>query len=222
MRNRRSGKGAVAALVWTLLASLTCDAALQQERFEEELLLYPLPGGRTLAHFSFVSQGPASAHGALVRPAVVGLAKGLPVDSVELALTRGRWLPRWGASPLREAPPGAELLTTFSSGVSEAMLPGAWAVLAQTLGGLFCASLGQLQKGDGLLVDAVEAKAGPGEQGKQRLLAYGALPGEAVCTENLTPWLKLLPCRDAGGLAALLTDRALLFGAEYHSMRLAL
>lgn len=26
-------------------------------------------------------------------------------------------------------------------------------------------------------------------------LRYGTLPHEAVCTENLTPWIKLLPCR---------------------------
>lgn len=26
------------------------------------------------------------------------------------------------------------------------------------------------------------------------LLRYGTLPREIVCTENLTPWKKLLPC----------------------------
>ena len=30
------------------------------------------------------------------------------------------------------------------------------------------------------------------------------LPRETICTENLTPWLKLLPCRSHSGLAALL------------------
>lgn len=30
------------------------------------------------------------------------------------------------------------------------------------------------------------------------------MPREAVCTENLTPWLRLLPCRDVAGLGALL------------------
>lgn len=28
-------------------------------------------------------------------------------------------------------------------------------------------------------------------------LRYGALPREVVCTENLTPWHKLLPCRES-------------------------
>lgn len=47
---------------------------------------------------------------------------------------------------------------------------------------------------------------------------YGALPREAVCTENLTPWLKMRPCGDSDGLAALL-HRPQIYAAEYHSMR---
>lgn len=47
---------------------------------------------------------------------------------------------------------------------------------------------------------------------------YGALPREAVCTENLTPWLGLLPCAGSSGLAVLM-DRQVLYGAPYLSMR---
>lgn len=47
---------------------------------------------------------------------------------------------------------------------------------------------------------------------------YGALPREAVCTENLTPWLKLLPCRDKAGLASLL-ERRRVYGGSYHALR---
>eukprot|EP00438_Fugacium_kawagutii_P031828 Skav208571 [mRNA] locus=scaffold177:185830:189646:+ [translate_table: standard] len=35
------------------------------------------------------------------------------------------------------------------------------------------------------------------------------LPYEPVCTENLTPWLKLLPCGRHRGLAALLSSLVL-------------
>lgn len=52
-------------------------------------------------------------------------------------------------------------------------------------------------------------------------LRYGALPREAVCTENLTPWLKLLPCRDKAGIASLL-DRPSIYRGHYHSQRLKL
>lgn len=33
---------------------------------------------------------------------------------------------------------------------------------------------------------------------------YAALAHETVCTENLTPWKKLLPCFHKAGLASLL------------------
>ena len=46
---------------------------------------------------------------------------------------------------------------------------------------------------------------------------FGNLPREAVCTENLTPWLKLLPCQDRQGLTQLM-DRPTLYGASFHAM----
>lgn len=46
------------------------------------------------------------------------------------------------------------------------------------------------------------------------------LPHEAVCTENLTPWLRLLPCGDQAGLASLLRHRPTVFGAGGSSIEL--
>jgi len=57
------------------------------------------------------------------------------------------------------------------------------------------------------------------ESSKQSL-RYGVLPQEAVCTENLTPWLKLLPCGDKEGLATLLRSRQRLFSARFQSLQL--
>lgn len=51
----------------------------------------------------------------------------------------------------------------------------------------------------------------PGGAGSHVL--YAALPQEAACTENLTPWLKLLPCRDAAGVGRMLARRDVVFGA---------
>ena len=50
---------------------------------------------------------------------------------------------------------------------------------------------------------------------------YGTLPREAVCTENLTPWLKLLPCQGRQGLTQLM-DRPTLYGASFHAMKVHL
>ena len=50
---------------------------------------------------------------------------------------------------------------------------------------------------------------------------FGSLPREAVCTENLTPWLKLLPCQGRQGLTQLM-DRPTLYGASFHAMKVNL
>jgi phosphatidylinositol glycan class T len=48
-------------------------------------------------------------------------------------------------------------------------------------------------------------------------LLHGTLPGEVVCTENLTPFLKLLPCKGKAGISSLL-DGHKLFDASWQSM----
>ena len=48
-------------------------------------------------------------------------------------------------------------------------------------------------------------------------IMYGEMPEEAVCTENLTPWSKLLPCNSNSGLGKLLHSLPL-YSALYHSM----
>lgn len=48
-------------------------------------------------------------------------------------------------------------------------------------------------------------------------LLHGTLPGEVVCTENLTPFLKLLPCKGKAGIASLL-DGHKLFDASWQTM----
>lgn len=48
-------------------------------------------------------------------------------------------------------------------------------------------------------------------------LLHGTLPREVVCTENLTPFLKLLPCKGKAGIASLL-DGHKIFDASWQSM----
>lgn len=48
-------------------------------------------------------------------------------------------------------------------------------------------------------------------------LLHGALPHEVVCTENLTPILKLLPCKGKVGISSLL-DGHKLFDASWQTM----
>lgn len=48
-------------------------------------------------------------------------------------------------------------------------------------------------------------------------LLHGTLPHEVVCTENLTPFLKLLPCKGKAGISSLL-DGHKLFDASFQTM----
>jgi len=76
-----------------------------------------------------------------------------------------------------------------------------WKFLISALSGSLCASF------EGMDPDRQAFSGGrplnipwaqPGNQ-----LRFATLPYEAVCTENLTPWLKLLPCGKRLGLASL-------------------
>lgn len=49
-------------------------------------------------------------------------------------------------------------------------------------------------------------------------MRHSILHGETVCTENLTPWMKLLPCRSESGLAKYLSNPSFLFNFDYVSL----
>ena len=98
-----------------------------------------------------------------------------------------------------------------------------WKALQNSLSGLFCASLGQMHT---LHTTSPARGAFPPTGGLPRLphnkthsLRHATLPAERVCTENLTPFLKLLPCpaRAAAGIAALLEPHKV-FDANWHGL----
>ena len=95
----------------------------------------------------------------------------------------------------------------------------AWREITSELSGQFCASINFIDNSATVqpkysfrpegVVDGTSLRNGS--------LFYGALPHEAVCTENLTPWKKLLPCFAHKGLATLLNANHL-FNSYYFSM----
>ncbi|TYG45267.1 hypothetical protein ES288_D11G160300v1 [Gossypium darwinii] len=137
---------------------------------------------------------------------------------MELSFTKGRWnYESWGGfDPLSSSnakPPGVELWAVFD--VPQHHIDASWKNLTHTLSGLFCASINFLES---TATYSTPEWSFPPASGNVR---YGTLPCEAVCTENLTPWLKLLPCRDKAGIALLL-DRPSLYRGFYHSQQLHL
>ncbi|ODV84939.1 hypothetical protein CANARDRAFT_199756 [[Candida] arabinofermentans NRRL YB-2248] len=96
-----------------------------------------------------------------------------------------------------------------------------WIQLANSLSGLFCASLNfidsasttypvTLFKPESTILEKVPLK-------KNLYLLRSALPREPICTENLTPFLKLLPAKGKAGISSLLTGHKV-FNSQWSSM----
>ena len=94
-----------------------------------------------------------------------------------------------------------------------------WTTLNHALSGLFCASLNFIDS-----TRTTRPKISFEPEGSRAnvpqsdlFLLQGSLPREVVCTENLTPFLKLLPCKGKAGIASLL-DGHKVFDASWQTM----
>lgn len=94
-----------------------------------------------------------------------------------------------------------------------------WLMLTNALSGLFCASLNFVDS-----TRTIRPVMSFSPEGDHRntpppnlRLLHGVLPKEVVCTENLTPFLKLLPCKGKAGVSSLL-DGHKLFDSSFQSM----
>ncbi|GMJ00680.1 hypothetical protein like AT3G07140 [Hibiscus trionum] len=206
--------------LWIAVGSVI-EEGQKQEEFYEELLLKPLPDRKVLTHFHFQSSAPPTSNGRhhhLFPKAISQLVQKFRVKEMELSFTQGRWnYESWGgfdSIPSSNAkPPGVELWAVFD--VPQHLIDALWKNLTHTLSGLFCASINFLESSTAYSAPEWSFPPASGN------LRYGTLPREAVCTENLTPWLKLLPCRDKAGISMLL-DRPSIYRGFYHSQRLHL
>ena len=164
------------------------------ETYGEDLTFTSLPRNHVLASFTFDMESSAtqSSHASLLPRSLVQVFVDSHSESLKLRFTRGRWQQAtWGPLPrsgLYAGGRGAELSVTGLNASSEAAKES-WRVLVNSLSGMFCASLNYIDD-----TRTIAAKTG----------ISGSLPGETVCTENLTPFLKLLPCKHAAGIAQLL------------------
>lgn len=125
-----------------------------------------------------------------------------------------------------------ELLIQLINSVEER-----WTGLSNALAGLFCASLSSLPQSrttsplyafspEGQLPlypsDSPLDSSSPPVQSAQNdtaglpyRLYHAILPSENICTENLTPFIKLLPCKNYAGIAELLNPHKLFGGWWY-------
>jgi phosphatidylinositol glycan class T len=209
-------------LLLLFLGQIFCD------KFSEELLINPLQSGHLNTHFKFTVVHPADIRESVgwthydLFPRPLGELLGVyQVQELSLSLTQGQWrYGSWGY-PVESSPPGAMILARFLPSVSD--VDRSWEGLTNALAGLLCASLNKLDRTQG--VQPVHTFHPAGLSGSNLTsstshLRYGLLPKENLCTENLTPWKKLLPCKAKRGLSILLNSGVVQKHSSYQSLLL--
>lgn len=129
-----------------------------------------------------------------------------------------------------DASPGAEIWAWFNNpNATTELIDDQWKELCGVLSGLLCASLNFIDNSNTVQPEySFRPTFSPGQglggshpdvKSQSNHIRYATLPREIVCTENLTPWKKLLPCSHHEGLASLLNSGHI-HSTNYHSLGL--
>ncbi|KAF9890203.1 Subunit of the glycosylphosphatidylinositol transamidase complex-like protein [Aspergillus nanangensis] len=192
--------------------------------YHESLTLQPLPQSALLASFNFRSNASEESfdeRNFRYFPRALGqILQHAHTKELHLRFTTGRWDDQsWGSRPwdgTKEGVTGVELWAWIDASDDEEA-SAKWITLTQSLSGLFCASINFIDSTRTTRPVASFQPTGDHSISNNLHLLHGTLPGEVVCTENLTPFLKLLPCKGKAGVASLL-DGHKLFDASWQSM----
>lgn len=194
--------------------------------YQENLSLKPLPNSALLAAFNFKSNTTLAAfdqQNFRFFPRSLGqILQHTHTQELHLRFSLGRWDSKlWGARPRggrREGGTGVELWAWIEANRDEDA-NARWLTLTNALSGLFCASLNFIDATKTIQpASTFESEGNLHSTSNHSLhLLHGALPHEVICTENLTPFLKLLPCKGKAGISTLL-DGHKLFDASWQSM----
>ncbi|KAL7279582.1 hypothetical protein ACG7TL_005984 [Trametes sanguinea] len=215
-----------------VLALHLVAASAQGELFDEDLTLRPLRDGRLEARFSFTTllkgasprdpeslrQDDEAQHYTLFPLALGQILREHAVTELHLTLNAGKWnYDHWGYPDEPGVGTGAELWAWMGD-TSLTSVDQRWQGLRQSLAGLFCASLGHLddQRTTSPTLTFQPEGSLPNFTYPHQL-RHATLPSEHVCTENLTPFLKLLPCKSLSGIAHLLNPHRV-FDADWHGL----
>lgn len=211
-------------IFWRIAVLLTLASASPD--YHEQLLLRPLPPSSLLASFNFQSNSSSAEfeqQNFRLFPRSLGqILQYASTRELHLRFSLGRWdAESWGTRPwngTREGGTGVELWAWVEAETDEEA-DGRWLTLTNALSGLFCASLNFIDSTR--TTRPIMSFRPTGTQANLNSsnlhLLHGTLPREVVCTENLTPFLKLLPCKGKAGISSLL-DGHKLFDASWQSM----
>lgn len=142
------------------------------------------------------------------------------VQELHISLTAGLWKYETWGYPILDSAPGAEVWVWFKDDTED--IDTNWKQLTNSLSGLLCASLNQIDNLNSISPDISFAPSGIiSNKLNSSFVRYSTLPREIVCTENLTPFKKLLPCDSKLGLATLL-NAGPIHNTRYHSLSIHL
>ena len=195
------------------------------DNFIEELFIKTLPTGQLYSHFQFTTiwnttfASENSKHYRLFPRPLGEVIEKFNVKELHLSLSQNRWQHELWGYPVSDASVGAELLVWFSSNVED--IEKQWLGLINVLSGMFCTSLNFMDSKVSINPQFNFRPKGVVtkmyEENFSSNVRYASLPNENFCTENLTPWKKLLPCGFKAGLSTMLSAIKL-FDASYHSI----
>ncbi|KAK1069928.1 Subunit of the glycosylphosphatidylinositol transamidase complex-like protein [Friedmanniomyces endolithicus] len=213
------------AQLFALPATLI-SAVLAIPEYSEHLHLRPLPNGYLYAGFNFTASTSLSAYESQhfrYFPRSLGqILQHSDTRELHLRFALGRWDDEsWGSRPRdgkREGGTGVEIWAWLDSGGGKPAVEERCSSLVNSLSGLFCASLNFIDGTKTTRPVLSFEPEGTHRGGDDRMeLFHGTLPHEVVCTENLTPFLKLLPCKGKAGISSLL-DGHKVFDANWQTM----
>ncbi|KAF9076064.1 Gpi16 subunit GPI transamidase component [Rhodocollybia butyracea] len=205
------------------------------EEFEENLSLKSLRDGRVTSSFSFKTllrdaaprdprtlalDNDDSQHYTLFPLTLGQILRQYAITELHLTLNAGKWnYESWGYPDESGVGVGAELWAWMADG-SPSSIDERWQGLRNALAGLFCASLGSLDEQRTTSPrQSFPPQGDLPDWGLPHELRHASHASEHVCTENLTPFLKLLPCKSLSGLATLLNPHRI-FDADWHGIGL--
>lgn len=154
------------------------------------------------------------------------IIKKFQINELHLTQTQGLWKYNiWGEPLIANVAPGVELNILYNDLTEKNSVDTLWQQTTRSLAGLFCSSLNFMNNQTSIEPKFSIKPTGHilysrnnVEKSLDKRLKYSTLPSEIVCTENITPWIKLLPCGKYNGLAQLLTNPSKIFDTTYNSI----
>ncbi|VDO34069.1 unnamed protein product [Haemonchus placei] len=194
------------------------------------LLLFGFVCGDSYNEELKITRLPSGANYSLFPRIVAELIHSHSLAELSFMLTQGRWhSSSWGLPPQPNGPTGASVHAWIYGNETEYAFTAddRWRTLINSLNGLFCTAMTSIVPE--LTSSPRFAFSRPDSDKEHEMhIRYSAVGKESVCTENLTPWRKLLPCKQvrivflsaslfSHGLVTLLNPLKL-YESVYHSM----